>query len=65
MITPIKTTPISELVNFRSGPFSDGKVYSVAQRRVICQQLLREMLKHPAHNASDIVLVNETLKGLR
>lgn len=64
MIAPVKVAPISELVDFKGGPFSDNKIYSHSQRRIICEQLLRQMLKYPGKNASDIILVNETLKGL-
>jgi hypothetical protein len=64
MITPVKITPIAELMDFKSGPFSDDKQFPIAKRRVICEKLLREMLKHPDRNAKSIILVNEALKGL-
>ena len=64
MITPVEIMPVSEIVNFRSGPFSDSKLYTRATRRLICQQLLRELAKHPRQNAASIILVNETMKGL-
>lgn len=65
MISPVKMVSIEGLVNFREGPFSDIKTYGIAQRRIICQQLLRQMLRHPEQNAADIIIVSEQLKALQ
>lgn len=64
MIKPVDITPIPTLVDFRSGPFSDDKIYSSPKRRVICQQLLRRLLAYPETNAANIITVNEAMKGL-
>lgn len=64
MITPVDIVQIPKLVDFQSGPFSDNRIYSKSARRLVCERLLRQMLRHPKENAADIILVNEKLKAL-
>lgn len=65
MIKPARIVPVTEIVDFKSGPFSDDRKFNSSMRRTICEQLLRQLIKFPKQNAALIIVVNETLKGFR
>lgn len=64
-ISPVKFRPMSEVLDFKDGPFSNKKEHPIQKRQIILEKILEAMAKYPARNAASITQIKEQLAQLK